>query len=63
VNAKRAKQLRKAARDFIAKNPKEVKDEGHIQVIATKVVMCNPRGPRSIYKAVKRLNKGRGQNG
>lgn len=63
VNAKRAKQLRRAAQDFITKNPKEVKDEGHIQVVATKVVMCNPRGPRSIYKAVKKHFRGRGQNG
>lgn len=59
MNARRAKQARKAAFNFIRTNPDQVKDEGHVQVTATRVVMCNPRGPRSIYKAVKKHFKGR----
>jgi hypothetical protein len=59
LNGKRAKKLRHAAAEFIKGNPDQVKPEGKIQVTASKVVMCNPRGPRSIYKAVKKRFGGR----
>lgn len=60
MNGKRAKKLRHAAAEFIRNNPDQVKPEGKVQVTASKVVMCNPRGPRSIYKAVKKYARSRG---
>lgn len=54
MNARKAKAIRRRVLKIIEAFPGEIAREGYVKGNTTGMIMCRPKGPRWIEKAVKK---------